>query len=213
MKIQTIPVGQLEANCHIVSDDLGQAVLIDTGAEPQRILSAVKAANLKPLAILLTHAHFDHFGAAAEIQAETNIPLYVHTLDKPMLVSAAKSLAIGLGYGHEYKEPQDIRTFEDGDMLKFSEELTFSVIHTPGHTPGGSCFRHEDILFSGDTLFCDSVGRVDFPGGSITDMRESLAKLGKLEGDCTVYCGHFDNTTLSHERKYNHYVNPELGKR
>ena len=210
MDICTIAVGRLEANCHIVSDAQGNAVLIDTGAEAERIISVVREKQLKPLAILLTHAHYDHFGAAAEIQQELQIPVYVHTLDQPMLISASKSLAVGLGYGNEYREPQDIRTFEDGDLLKFSEELTFSVIHTPGHTPGGSCFRHENVLFSGDTLFRDSVGRVDFLGGNIKDMRKSLAHLGKLEGDCEVYCGHYDNTTLSHEREFSHYLTAEL---
>lgn len=213
MNIHTLAVGQLEANCHIVSDANGQAVLIDAGAEPQRILDTLSSLQLTPVAILLTHAHYDHFGAATEIQEQTGAPVYIHALDRPMLISAAKSLAIGLGYGNEYKEPRDIHTFEDGAELRFSDELTFTVIHTPGHTPGGSCFRHDNILFSGDTLFRDSVGRVDFPGGNIKDMRQSLAKLGQLDGDCVVYCGHYDHTTLSHERTYNHYVNPSLRKR
>lgn len=213
MKVQTIVVGDLEANCHIVSDAAGQAVLIDPGAQPQKILAALRAAELRPLAMLLTHAHFDHFGAAPAIQAETGIPLYVHTLDRPYLVSAAKSLAVGLGYGREYQEPQDIRTFEANETLSFSEELTFTAMHTPGHTPGGTCFLHGNLMFSGDTLFRDSIGRVDFPGGNIHDMRTSLARLGALAGDYEVYCGHFGNTTLAHERKFNHYVNPELPKR
>ena len=210
MDICTVAVGQLEANCHIASDAQGNAVLIDTGAEAERILSIVREKQLKPLAVLITHAHYDHFGAVAEIQQKLQIPVYVHSLDEPMLTSATKSLAVGLGYGNEYREPQDIHTFEDGDTLKFSEELTFNVIHTPGHTPGGSCFRHENILFSGDTLFRDSVGRVDFPGGNIKEMRRSLARLGKLEGDCEVYCGHFGNTTLSHERACSRYLTAEI---
>ncbi len=212
MKIETIPVGRLEANCHIVSDDLKNAILIDTGAEPERILQIIRGQSLNVKAILLTHAHFDHFGAAAEIQKSLSVPIYVHTLDKPMLLSAKESLAIGIGCGNEYQSPTDIQTFEDGDTLQFSEELTFSVIHTPGHTPGGSCFRHEDILFSGDTLFYHSIGRVDFPGGNIRDMRASLRRLGTLEGDCEVYCGHFENTRLSIEREYSHYLNAEQSK-
>ncbi len=209
MNITTIPVGGLEANCHIVSDAAGNAVLIDAGAEGARLLEFLKQKQLTAKAILLTHAHFDHMGAAAELQEALHIPVYVHRLDEPMLVSASKSLAVGLGYGKEFQPPQDIHTFEDGETLQFSEELTFTVIHTPGHTPGGSCFRHEDVLFSGDTLFRDSIGRVDFPGGNIKDMRASLMKIARLEGDCEVYCGHFMNTSLAHERQCSHYMNAE----
>jgi glyoxylase-like metal-dependent hydrolase (beta-lactamase superfamily II) len=134
----------------------------------------------------------------------------VHPLDEPMLLSVDKSMASGLGFAEKYHEPDAkmFRHFEEGEVLKFSEELTFTVIHTPGHTPGGCCFRHEDILFSGDTLFRQGVGRVDFPGGNIHDMRASLERLGKLEGDCTVYTGHFASTTLEFERRFGNYLIP-----
>lgn len=212
LQVLTLPVGDLEANCHIVYDDEKNAVLIDPGAEGHYILSELSRQELKPLAILLTHAHFDHFGAASEIMEATGIPLWVHPLDRDMVLSSEYSLAVQLGYGAQYRCPDaaGIRTFADGDCLKFSDELTFTVLHTPGHSPGGCCFRHEDLLFTGDTLFRDGVGRVDFKGGNIKDMRASLAKLGQLDGDCTCYCGHYMNTTLSHERQFNHYVNPSL---
>ena len=212
LHITTLAVGELEANCHIVTDDEQNAVLIDPGAEAPYILRELNRLDAKPLAILLTHAHFDHFGAAGEIMRQTGIPLYVHPLDEPMLRSAAASMAAGLGMAESYHspEPEGIRHMEEGDELKFSDELTFTVLHTPGHSPGGCCLKHGDILFTGDTLFRDSVGRIDFAGGNIKDMRASLARLGKLDGDCTCYCGHFMNTTLSHERQFNHYVNPSL---
>ena len=208
LNITQLPVGELEANCFLVADDEKNAVIIDPGAEASYILDAVRQQELKPLAILLTHAHFDHFGAAADVMEQTGVLLYVHTLDKPMVISAEYSLAVHLGYGAEYRCPDEskIRTFEEGDELKFSDELTFTVLHTPGHSPGSCCFRHENILLSGDTLFRDGVGRVDFQGGNIHDMRASLARLGAIEGDCTVYCGHFGNTTLEHERTFGHYL-------
>ena len=210
LNITQLPVGELEANCFLVSDDEKNAVIIDPGAEGSYILDVIRQQELKPQAILLTHAHFDHFGAAADIMEETGVPLYVHELDKPLVISAEYSLAVYLGYGAEYQCPDEsmIRTFAEGDALKFSEELTFTVMHTPGHSPGSCCFRHGDILFSGDTLFRDGVGRVDFPGGNIRDMRASLARLGAIEGDCTVYCGHFGSTTLEHERTFGHYLTP-----
>jgi glyoxylase-like metal-dependent hydrolase (beta-lactamase superfamily II) len=210
LNIQTLPVGDLEANCFLVSDSEKNAVIIDPGAEAPRILSEIKALALKPLAILLTHAHFDHFGAAADVIEALQIPLYVHPLDRALVLSSEYSLAVQLGYGAYYRQPKEeqIRTFSDNEELKFSEELTFTVLHTPGHSPGSCCFRHEDILFSGDTLFRDGVGRVDFQGGNIRDMRKSLARLGALEGDCTVYCGHYGNTTLEHERTFGPYLIP-----
>lgn len=210
LKIQKLPVGELEANCFLVSDEENNAVIIDPGAEPDYILSEIESLGIKPLAILLTHAHFDHFGAAAEVIEKYQIPLYVHTLDRPMVTSAEYSLAVQLGFGAMYRRPDEnfIRTFEDNETLKFSEELEFLVIHTPGHSPGSSCFRHGEILFSGDTLFRDGVGRIDFQGGNIHDMRKSLARLGALEGDCKVYTGHYAETTLEHERTFGHYLIP-----
>lgn len=210
LNITRLPVGELEANCFLVADDEKNAVIIDPGAEASYILDVVRQQELKPLALLLTHAHFDHFGAAAEIMEQTGLPLYVHELDRAMLLSPEVCLAENLGFAAIYRKPDEagIRTFTDNETLKFSEELEFLVIHTPGHSPGSSCFRHGDILFSGDTLFRDGVGRVDFKGGNIHDMRASLARLGAIEGDCTVYCGHYGNTTLEHERTYGHYLIP-----
>ena len=212
LEVYTLAVGELEANCHIAADSQKNAVLIDPGAEPQVILDALAQRGWKPLAMLLTHAHFDHFGAAAEIGGQTGIPLYVHPLDEPMLHSAEASLAVSLGLSECYRRPDPsmIRHMAEGDVLTFSPELTFTVLHTPGHSPGGCCFRHGDQLFTGDTLFRDSIGRIDFPGGNIRDMRASLRRLGALEGDCICYCGHYANTSLSHERRFSHYVNPEL---
>lgn len=210
LNIKKLPVGELEANCFLVFDSQKNAVIIDPGAEPDTIRAEIHSLGIKPLAILLTHAHFDHFGAAAELIENDQIPLYVHTLDRPLVVSTEYSLAVQLGFGAMYRCPDEkyIHTFEDNDILKFSEELEFLVIHTPGHSPGSSCFRHGDILFSGDTLFRDAVGRVDFQGGNIRDMRRSLARLGALEGDCKVYAGHYLETTLEHERVFGHYLIP-----
>ena len=210
LHVKQLPVGELEANCFLVSDEEKNAVIIDPGAEANYIISQARAAELNPLAVLLTHAHFDHFGAAAEVTEAFGIPLYVHPLDEPLLLSADRSMASGLGFASAYHkpDPQKIRHCEEGETLKFSEELTFTVLHTPGHTPGGCCFRHEDILFSGDTLFRDGVGRVDFPGGNIHEMRASLLRLGQIEGDCTVYTGHYGKTTLEHERTFGHYLTP-----
>ena len=208
MTISTMAVGELEANCHIVSDAEQHAVLIDPGAEPNRILAYLGEKQLTPVAILLTHAHFDHFGAATGILDVYTIPIYVHTLDVPLLLSAQESLADYLGMQEAYRPiaESQIRTIEEGEALKFSEELTFQVLHTPGHTPGGVCYRHKDVLFTGDTLFLESVGRTDFPGGSAAQLRQSVRRLLAIEDDLAVYPGHDDPTSLAHERRYNPFA-------
>ena len=129
LNVTTVAVGELEANCHIAADTQGNAVLIDPGAEPARILEEIEALGVKPLAMLLTHAHFDHFGAAAEIGRQLHLPLYVHPLDEPMLMSAAASLAESLGLPECYHMPaaDSIRHIAEGDVLEFSPELTFTV--------------------------------------------------------------------------------------
>ena len=208
LQVNTLCVGPIGANCHIVSDSAQNAVLIDPGAEAERILDELNETSLQPLAILLTHGHFDHFCAAAGIQEETGIPVYIHALDEPMLHSPLESLAVSLGYGDMYREPQDIRNFDEGDILSFSDELTFTVLHTPGHSEGGCCFLLARLLFTGDTLFRDGVGRIDFKGGDIRAMRRSLARLGELEGDYTVFCGHGMDTTLERERVRSPYLIP-----
>ena len=209
LNVETLCVGELEANCHIVSDTAKNCVLIDPGAEAHYIRSVVDYHELKPLAILLTHGHFDHFGAAADLMRAYSIPLYVHALDEKAVRSPQYSLANDLGFAESYQEPEgEFRNFEEGTELKFSDELVFKVLHTPGHTPGGCCFQHGNQLFTGDTLFRDGVGRVDFPGGNIHDMRASLLRLGRIKGDCIVYCGHYGNTTLEHERTCGHYLTP-----
>ena len=208
LQVDTLSVGPIDANCHIVSDTEGNAVLIDPGDEADRILAFLEEKGMHPLAILLTHGHFDHFCASAQIQEKYSIPVYIHPLDEPMLHSPLESLAVSLGYAEHYHESQEIKHFDEGDTLSFSDALTFTVLHTPGHSPGGCCFLHDRQLFTGDTLFRDGVGRIDFKGGDIHAMRRSLARLGALEGDYTVYCGHFANTTIERERRMSPYLIP-----
>ena len=210
MANESVRIAYLLNSGFVVEDGANRWALVfdayrDVRGDVERAL-----ATAEQVYFFVSHAHFDHFGAAAEVIEKYQIPLYVHTLDRPMVTSAEYSLAVQLGFGAMYRRPDEnfIRTFEDNETLKFSKELEFLVIHTPGHSPGSSCFRHGDILFSGDTLFRDGVGRIDFQGGNIHDMRKSLARLGALEGDCKVYTGHYAETTLEHERTFGHYLIP-----
>lgn len=210
VQIQTIPVGELESNCHIVSDSQQNAVLIDAGADAPELIEIIEKCGLHPLAILLTHAHFDHFGAAPDLMEHFHMPLYIHPLDEPGLYSVSDSGASSIGLAARFRTiTGEIRHFQDGETLRFSDELVFTVLHTPGHTPGGSCFLlGDDLMFSGDTLFRGAVGRVDFPGGNVQQMRDSLRTIGALKGNRTVYCGHYENTSLDFERAYSPYLIP-----
>lgn len=208
VEVLTLPLGELEANCHIVYDEEGNAVVIDPGAEADRLLKVLEKKAWKVHAILLTHAHFDHFGAASAVMDALQIPIYLHLQDEPLLHSIQLSLADYLGRVVEYQNIVVCNTVQEGDVLKFSDALEFTVLHTPGHSPGSVCYMLGDKLFTGDTLFRDAVGRVDFQGGNLKDMRTSLQRLGALEGDYKIYCGHYAGTTLAREKAYSHYLKP-----
>ena len=151
--------------------------------------------------MLLTHGHFDHIGGCAALQA-AGAQVGCAEAELQLLASSA-TLASDMGLRIPPFRPDF--TFRGGDELDLCG-MRFSVIATPGHTPGGVTFRVGDALFTGDTLFRESVGRVDFPGGSGAQLRESIRRLLAIEGDLTVYPGHDEPTTLGHERKYNPFA-------
>lgn len=196
MLIKTIPVGQLETNCYVVTDeDTLDCVLIDPGDESNTILDYTESNHLKIRAILLTHGHFDHVGAVAEIMEETGCELYISPRDE--------GYEPGLS-GMKFKMPEGGKYYDDGDTVKIGS-LEFKVMATPGHTPGGVCLICGSALFTGDTLFRGSCGRTDLPGGDIEQELMSLKRICALSGDYEVYPGHMDSTTLERERRFNHY--------
>ena len=204
MKIQIIPVGMLAANCCVVIDeDTKACAVIDPGANAPRILEYLEKNGLRAELVLLTHGHFDHILAAPEIVRRTGAKLYIHQADAHML---EQSYAGHAGYIREPYETPTIHGFlEDGMELKMAG-LTFTVMNTPGHTPGSCVFLCGEHMLAGDTLFLESCGRVYLEGGSAEDMRSSLRRLRDLPGDYTIYPGHEDITKLSHERVYNPYM-------
>ncbi|MBI5700770.1 MBL fold metallo-hydrolase [Candidatus Saganbacteria bacterium] len=184
MEIETIKVGHLQTNCYIVKDG-NEALVIDPGFEAKEILPHL--GDVKVLAIILTHGHYDHVTEAFKLKEGINFPIYIHKDDDAMM-----AYTTGL---RADKFLKDNSTFVIGN-------LTFDIIHTPGHTLGGICLynKKEHVLFSGDTLFKNDYGRIDLPGSSQDQMEESLKKLQKLPPETRVYPGHGDPTTIGDEK-------------
>jgi Zn-dependent hydrolases, including glyoxylases len=185
MNIDVIRTGLIRENCYIVSDENNVAAVVDPGDNAGKILAFIEEKGYKPEVILITHGHFDHIGAAAEVKRKTGAKVAIHSADKDALRF----------------EPDII--VEDGDVVKCGD-LEFAVIETPGHTPGCVCYVCDNAMFSGDTLFYESIGRTDMEGGDFSEMRKSLAKLAALpHKDMDVFPGHMQATTLEHERMHN----------
>ena len=196
MLIKTLPVGQLETNCYVVTNEKTlECVVIDPGDESNTILDYLEDNHLQCKAILLTHAHWDHVGAVEAVREETGAPVYMNEQDDAR-VNVIGRFGFTLPEGGVY--------YKDGDVLE-AAGLSFDVIATPGHTPGGVTLRCENALFTGDTLFKGSCGRTDLPGGDIDVLMDSLKKLCALPGDYEVYPGHMDGSSLERERMFNYY--------
>jgi glyoxylase-like metal-dependent hydrolase (beta-lactamase superfamily II) len=202
MIIKTIPVGQLEANCYVLADeDRNEAIIVDPGDEPDRILD--EAGDAEVTHIVLTHAHFDHAGAVAEIKKATGAPIVLHEDEQEVYASIQDH---GAFWGFKVPPPPPPDLFvQEGHEIPVGKML-FSVLHTPGHSPGGICLYIQGTLITGDTLFMGSVGRTDLPGGSMAELRESFRKLMSLPDDTRVYPGHGPMTTIGKEKVENMFA-------
>lgn len=201
MKIKTLQVGQLGANCYIVYDEnTKSAAVIDPGGDPDRILKTAEESGLTIKYILLTHGHYDHVGGVEGLREKTGAPVYIHKLDEKDGLSAG---LIDLEKG--------VVNFGEGDKITM-DGLTFEILNTPGHTQGSCVLRCGDVLFTGDTLFEGSCGRTDFTGGSWAEMLKSLKRLADLPGDYLVLSGHGGSTTLDRERISNMFMLEAIGK-
>jgi glyoxylase-like metal-dependent hydrolase (beta-lactamase superfamily II) len=208
VRVERVIVGDLESNCWVVDDGLGGPVIVvDPGDDAGRILEAVGDSEVA--AVVLTHAHFDHLGAATRVLEVTRAPLLVHEMDARRLTSAAPDGTGGALFGYPYVAPAADRLLVESDRIA-AGQLDLLVIHTPGHTQGGACFFAEDPqggsphLFSGDTLFAGSVGRSDFPGGDARQLSRSIAsKLAPLPPETVVHPGHGPDTTIGREARIN----------
>ena len=211
MNRTTFQVGTFEVNCSIISES-DKAIVVDPGAEATRIRAELKKQGLGLAAVLLTHAHFDHISAIPELQrAYPDLPVFISDADAKIVSHPFNQfppdypLVAGL---KNIKTAKDLGSF----LTSIGWTATVDVIDTPGHTPGGVCylFKTSDgkpaTLFSGDTLFCGSVGRTDFPGGDMATLQESLEKLKVLPKDTVVVPGHGIETTIDRELASNPFL-------
>jgi len=197
-------VGPLAANCYIVgSESNKEGMIIDPGAEAEVILRNVKDLGLEIRSIVLTHGHIDHIGALKEVKKATGAGVAIHTDEAKSLQGQSSSTLLGLAYPTPL--PPD-RLLQDGDSLDIGD-VHFLVLHTPGHSPGGICLSGEGVVFSGDTLFNRGIGRTDLPGGSHSQLMNSLhTKLMVLSDNTIVYPGHGPETTIGAERRENPFL-------
>jgi len=207
MNIETRTTGFFEENCYFVSNpDTRETVVIDPGDDAAQLIARLRELDATVPAILMTHGHADHLSALAELADAFAAPVYLHSLDAEWCFS---DIAAITGF---YDTPQKPRTPILTDLPVTTPLLLagarWSVIETPGHSPGGICWALEDdhILFAGDTLFRGSAGRTDLPGGDSRILTQSLKLLAALPEDWTVYPGHGEPTTLAYEKKHNYFM-------
>ncbi len=197
--VKSMVLGEIQTNTYIAYDDeIGEAIIVDPAASEDRIAEKITELGVKPVAILLTHGHFDHIGAVEELRNRYDIKVYAYEEERDILGTDA-NLAIMMGKRMSIKADEylkDLQIFELGGVR-------YQVIHTPGHTKGSCCYYvdREKVLFSGDTMFCQSYGRTDFPTGSYGQLMNSIQRLLQLSDDVIVYPGHNEQTKIGDERK------------
>lgn len=207
MKIKTIVLGQIQTNCYLISSDKS-ALVIDPAFYSKSVEDFLLENDYKERLILITHAHFDHISGAEELRRKTGVKIAIGEIENQYLSDANINLSELFG---ERLNPfsADI-LLEDGQEIELGE-LNIKTIHTPGHTKGGVCYMINGKLFSGDTLFYESIGRTDFPTGDYKILMHSINKLFEsLDGETEVFSGHGFKTTLNHERLYNPFLEESL---
>lgn len=198
MNIKTFVEGALSTNSYIVSNN-DECILIDPQGNGNDFLEYISNNSLKPLAILLTHGHFDHIGAVNALKSALTIPVYASIHEKELLATPSLNLSRMIG---KKLSIQANYYFQSNEVLQIGS-FEVKTIETPGHTIGSVCYLIDTHLFSGDTLFKESYGRYNFPTGSFSSLRNSITTLLSLPQDYSVYPGHGDSTTLKHERSFN----------
>lgn len=207
MEIESFTSGPFETIGYLISDSTGEALIIDAPMEStQLFMHSIHKKHLKVKAIVLTHTHWDHTADAAELRRQTGAKLYVHKDDTFRVVDPMKFTIMRLPFDLEGAVP-DVE-LHGGEILEIGN-MKFDVIHTPGHTEGGICLveNTQKVIFSGDTLFCGSIGRCDLPGGSMSELIQSIKeKLMVFPDETKIYCGHGPITGVGIEKISNPFL-------
>jgi hydroxyacylglutathione hydrolase len=209
MKIDRLILGAYQTNCYILRESQAakDCLIIDTGLEGGELVDFIQRHKLNPVAVVLTHGHADHIAGLVALRCRfPDIKVYIHKLDAEMLTGEKNNLSAMAGVPFS-SEPADF-SLEEGDIIE-QANIKLDVLHTPGHTPGGICLysKDEGIVFVGDTLFADSVGRTDMPGGSTTQLIKSIkGKLCPLPDETVVYPGHGPQTIIAQEKAHNPFL-------
>lgn len=206
MKIDVMPLGHIAANCYMLLSN-NAAVVIDPGIFSQKVEDFLNDNSEKDRLILLTHAHFDHICGADRLRKDTGVKIAVGEKDAPALIDTKLSLSDKF---HAHQPPFEADILLKDNAIFNVGDIEFKSISTPGHTVGGMCYLTGKTLFSGDTLFLESVGRTDFPGGESQTLLKSIKRLLTLDEEITVYPGHGEPTTVKHERIYNPFIRGDL---
>lgn len=205
LQVETLVLGTIMTNCYLAMNrETKELLIVDPADEADRIIQRIGELQAKPAAILLTHGHFDHIGAVDALREQYGIPACA--LDEERQVLEQTMLNLSAMQGRRLSVKAD-RFFHDGETVALAG-FSIRVLHTPGHTAGGACYyiESERVLFSGDTLFCGSVGRTDFPTGSMSELHDSIhSKLFALPDETLVLPGHDDPSTIGYEKQYNPY--------
>lgn len=206
VKLLRFVVGPVCTNCYLlINQERKELLIIDPGEQEDLLERQITKSGATPVAILLTHGHFDHATAAAALKVRYQIPVYAHEMEQETLENPSLNLCGMVGEHHIYHADEYLKDEQVVELAGFS----IRVMHTPGHTVGGVCYYIPDqnILFSGDTLFQESVGRTDFPKGSAADLVRSIReKLMPLPDDVEVYTGHGESTLIGYERIHNPFL-------
>ena len=207
MILRMLEVGPFASNCYIVgSEATKDGMIIDPGADAESILEHVRQAGLDIKLIVVTHSHMDHTGALGAVKEATGAPFAMHEAEENGGMMQGMARMLGMVMTRSFKSPpKPDRLLKDGDIIEVGD-LSFTVIHTPGHSPGGISLYGHGVVFSGDTLFNFGIGRFDLPGCSYANLMDSLRKLLTLPDDTTVLPGHGPKTTIATERQDNPFL-------
>ena len=209
MKINRLVLGDFQTNCYVVRADEAatHCLIVDTGLDARDMMTFLAQHQLEPVAVILTHGHADHIVGLRDVLRDyPQAKVYIHKLDASLLADPEANLSAFAGLPFT-SAPADV-LLDEGDLVQ-EAGITFQVLHTPGHTPGGICLyaEPEGILFAGDTLFADGVGRTDFPGGDAAQLIDSIRKrLLGLPDETAVYPGHAMRTTIGREKAHNPFL-------